>query len=140
MLLFFPSIQAVAESCYYGTEIPLRCMRNKKLDLIFSSFSVKSQNHSHKNSIVFRLARHLCSSTSLVTYRISTFILFLYLLRVHSYSVPTSNIDELHLITIVTRITLSYVLFSLLLISHNLCSTIVFYITIKVNLHFRSYY
>ncbi len=38
----------------------------KKLDLIFSSFSVRSQNHSYKNSIVFRLARHLCSSTSLV--------------------------------------------------------------------------
>ncbi len=38
----------------------------KKLDLIFSSFSVKSQNHSYKNSIVFRLARHLCSSISLV--------------------------------------------------------------------------
>ncbi len=38
----------------------------KKLDLIFSSFSVGSQNHSYKNSIVFRLARHLCSSTSLV--------------------------------------------------------------------------
>ncbi len=37
-----------------------------KLDLIFSSFSVRSQNHSYKNSIVFRLARHLCSSTSLV--------------------------------------------------------------------------
>ncbi len=54
----------------------------------------------------------------------------------HSYSVPTSNIDELHLITIVTRITLSYVLFSLLLISHNLCSTIVFYITIKVRSRF----
>ncbi len=35
-----------------------------KLDLIFSSFSVRSQN---KNSIGFRLARHLCSSTSLVT-------------------------------------------------------------------------
>ncbi len=30
----------------------------KKLDLIFSSFSVRSQNHSYKNSIVFRLARH----------------------------------------------------------------------------------
>ncbi len=40
----------------------------KKLDLIFSSFSVRSQNHSYKNSIVFRLARHLCSSTSLVLY------------------------------------------------------------------------
>ncbi len=39
----------------------------KKLDLIFSSFSVRSQNHSYKNSIVFRLARHLCSSTLLVT-------------------------------------------------------------------------
>ncbi len=38
----------------------------KKLDLIFSSFSVRSQSHSYKNSIVFRLARHLCSSTSLV--------------------------------------------------------------------------
>ncbi len=38
----------------------------KKLDLIFSSFSVRSQDHSYKNSIVFRLARHLCSSTSLV--------------------------------------------------------------------------
>ncbi len=37
-----------------------------KLDLIFSSFSVRSQNHSYKNIIVFRLARHLCSSTSLV--------------------------------------------------------------------------
>ncbi len=36
----------------------------KKLDLIFSSFRVRSQNH--KNSIVFRLARHLCSSTPLV--------------------------------------------------------------------------
>ncbi len=33
----------------------------KKLNLIFSSFSVRSQN-----SIVFKLARHLCSSTSLV--------------------------------------------------------------------------
>ncbi len=31
-----------------------------------SSFSVRSQNHTYKNSIVFRLARHLCSSTSLV--------------------------------------------------------------------------
>ncbi len=41
---------------------------NKKLYLIFSSFSVRSQNHSYKNSIVFRLARHLCSSTSLVIY------------------------------------------------------------------------
>ncbi len=51
----------------------------------------------------------------------------------HSYSVPTSNIDELHLITIVTRITLSYVLFSLLLISHNLCSTIIY---IKVRSRF----
>ncbi len=30
----------------------------KKMDLIFSSFSVRSQNHSYKNSIVFRLARH----------------------------------------------------------------------------------
>ncbi len=30
----------------------------KKLELIFSSFSVRSQNHSYKNSIVFRLARH----------------------------------------------------------------------------------
>ncbi len=38
----------------------------KKLDLIFSSFNVRSQNHSYKNSIVFRLARHLCTSTSLV--------------------------------------------------------------------------
>ncbi len=37
-----------------------------KLDLIFSSFSVRSQNYSYKNIIVFRLARHLCSSTSLV--------------------------------------------------------------------------
>ncbi len=37
----------------------------KKLDLI-SSFSVRSQNNSYKNIIVFRLARHLCSSTSLV--------------------------------------------------------------------------
>ncbi len=43
----------------------------KKLDLIFSSFSVRSQNHSYKNSIVFRLARHLCSSTSLVYWRAS---------------------------------------------------------------------
>ncbi len=33
------------------------------LDLIFSNFNVRSQNI---NSIVFRLARHLCSSTSLV--------------------------------------------------------------------------
>ncbi len=39
----------------------------KKLDLIFSSFSVRSQNYSYKNSIVFRLARHLCSSTSLTS-------------------------------------------------------------------------
>ncbi len=38
----------------------------KKLDLIFSFFSVRIQNHSYKNSIVFRLAPHLCSSTSLV--------------------------------------------------------------------------
>ncbi len=30
LLLFFPSIQVVAESCYYGTEIPLPCMRNLK--------------------------------------------------------------------------------------------------------------
>ncbi len=30
LLLFFPSIQAVAESCYYGTEIPLPCMLNLK--------------------------------------------------------------------------------------------------------------
>ncbi len=38
----------------------------EKMDLIFSSFSVRSQNHSYKNSIVLRLALHLCSSTSLV--------------------------------------------------------------------------
>ncbi len=43
-----------------------RVCKIKKIDLIFSSFSVRSQNHSYKNSIVFRLARHLCSSTSLV--------------------------------------------------------------------------
>ncbi len=66
MLLFFFLHSSSWESCYYGTEIPLPCMRNLKLDLIFSSFSVRSQNHSYKNSIVFRLARHLCSSTSLV--------------------------------------------------------------------------
>ncbi len=51
--------------------LPCQCMpsmRNLKLDLIFSSFSVRSQNHSYNNSVVFRLARHLCSSTSLVTY------------------------------------------------------------------------
>ena len=40
----------------------------KKLDLVFNSFSVRSQDHSYKNSIVFRLARHLCASTSLVLY------------------------------------------------------------------------
>ncbi len=43
------------------------------LDLIFSSFSVRSQNHSYKNSIVFRLTRHLCSSTSLVCLRVHVF-------------------------------------------------------------------
>ncbi len=39
-------------------------------------FSVASVlNHSYKNSIVFRLARHLCSSTSLVLHKIETFSL-----------------------------------------------------------------
>ncbi len=41
---------------------------------IFSSFSVRSQNHSYKNSIVFRLARHLCSSTSLVCMYMYTYM------------------------------------------------------------------
>ncbi len=67
---FFPSIQAVAESCYYGTEIPLPCMRNLKNWTLFSVASVL--NNSYKNSIVFRLARHLCSSTSLVYMYICT--------------------------------------------------------------------
>ncbi len=40
----------------------------KKLDLILSNFSVRSQNHLYKNSVVFRLACHLCSSTSLVLF------------------------------------------------------------------------
>ncbi len=48
-----------------------RVCKIKKLDLIFSSFSVRSQNHSYKNIIVFRLARHLCSSTPLVYWRAS---------------------------------------------------------------------
>ncbi len=43
----------------------------EKLYLVFSSFTVRSQNHSYKNGIVFRLARHLCSSTSLVYWRAS---------------------------------------------------------------------
>ncbi len=30
VVVFSPSIQAVAESCYYGTEIPLPCMQNLK--------------------------------------------------------------------------------------------------------------
>ncbi len=66
MLLF--SFQAVAESCYYGTEIPLPCMLNKKN---WTLFSVASVLEVKINSIVFRLARHLCSSTSLVYWRAS---------------------------------------------------------------------
>ncbi len=42
------------------------CLKIKNWTLFsVASFSVRSQNHSYKNSIVFRLARHLCSSTSL---------------------------------------------------------------------------
>ncbi len=41
---------------------------------LFSSFRVRSQNDSYKNSIVFRLARHLCSSTSLVYVCMYTYV------------------------------------------------------------------
>ncbi len=40
LLLFFPSIQTVAASCYYGTEIPLQCMHNLKKSTLFSVASV----------------------------------------------------------------------------------------------------
>ncbi len=53
-VVFFPSIQAVAESCYYGTEIPLPCMRNLKTGPHFSVASVLEVN---KNSIVKQLQR-----------------------------------------------------------------------------------
>ncbi len=56
-------------------------------------FSVRSQNHSYKNSIVLRLARHLCSSTSLVMCtRVAT--LFTWTL-IYSRSIAISSRDQI---------------------------------------------
>ncbi len=90
----------------------------KKLDVI-SSFSVRSQNHSYKNIIVFRLARHLCSSTSLVYFYICMDVrkAFLYfdprvfvLVRLSTPS--QTSLNRILCLSISTRITLEIELFT----------------------------
>ncbi len=66
VVVFFLQFKQLQRVVTMALKSLYRVCEIKKLDLIFSSFSVRSQNHSYKNSIVFRLARHLCSSTSLV--------------------------------------------------------------------------
>ncbi len=92
----------------------------KKLHLIFSSFSVRSQNHSYKNSIVFRFARHLCSSTSLVYIYVWTYVrhfctLTLAFFVLVGWSTPSlTSLNRILCLSISTRITLEIDLFTVL--------------------------
>ncbi len=93
----------------------------KKLDLI-SSFSVRSQNHSYKNIIVFRLARHLCSSTLtslFICYMFGRTYVILYfdphVFVLVMWSTPSQiALTESSGLSISTRITLEIELFTVL--------------------------
>ncbi len=90
------------------------------MDLIFSGFSVRSQNNSYQNSIVFRLARHLCSSTSLVVYMfVRTYVILYFDPRIFvlvTWSTPSQiALNRILWFTISTRIiTLEIELFTVL--------------------------
>ncbi len=66
--LFFVSIQIVSGSGYYGIECLYRIIHNLKTPLFLVAWILEVKTKRLTLQCSIRLARHLCSSTSLVTF------------------------------------------------------------------------